>query len=181
MVEFTYQMVLSTLQTIALIVGIAYYLIIMRNSQRTRELTLQSQDQALETRQTQLFMYMYDRWSDPEFMKHYYEIMEWNWTDYDDFWERYGASKNPDTYLHFSTIGRFFEGVGVLVKRELVDPLLVDDLMSGHVLRFWERFGESIIKEYQVRANSPTYYEFVEYLYSVIKPIAESQHPELKT
>jgi len=35
MVEITYQMVLSTLQTIALIVGIAYYLIIMRNSQRT--------------------------------------------------------------------------------------------------------------------------------------------------
>ena len=44
MVEITYQMVLSTLQTIALIVGIAYYLIIMRNSQRTRELTLQSQE-----------------------------------------------------------------------------------------------------------------------------------------
>ena len=42
MVEITSQMVLSTLQTIALIVGIAYYLTIMRNSQRTRELSLKA-------------------------------------------------------------------------------------------------------------------------------------------
>ena len=195
MAEITLPIILQFLQTAGILVGIIYYITIMRNQQRTRELTLESQElarkaqeqslkaqeQALETRQTQLFMYMYDRWSDPEFMKHYYEIMEWSWTDYDAFWERYGASKNPDTYLHFSTIGKFFEGVGVLVKRELVDPSLVDDLMSGHILRFWEKFGETVIKERQVRENSPQYYEYVEYLYSVIKPIVESQHPELKT
>ena len=58
---------------------------------------------------------------------------------------------------------------------------LVDDLMSGHILRFWEKFGETVIKETQVRENKPQYYEYVEYLYSVIKPIVESQHPELKT
>jgi uncharacterized membrane-anchored protein YhcB (DUF1043 family) len=52
MVEITYQMVLSTLQTIALIVGIAYYLIIMRNSQRNQALALRAQEQALETRST---------------------------------------------------------------------------------------------------------------------------------
>jgi uncharacterized membrane-anchored protein YhcB (DUF1043 family) len=52
-------MVLSTLQTIALVVGIAYYLFIMRNSQRNQELTLKAQEQALETRQTQLFMQIY--------------------------------------------------------------------------------------------------------------------------
>jgi uncharacterized protein HemX len=61
MVEITYQMILSTLQTIALIVGIVYYLIIMRNTQKTRELslraqelTLKAQEQAKETRQAQL-------------------------------------------------------------------------------------------------------------------------------
>ena len=98
-----------------------------------------------------------------------------------DFQERYGILKNPDIWIHFSTQARFFEGVGVLVKRKLVDPALVDDLMSGNILQFWEKFGESIIKEQQVRENYPQFYEHVEYLYNVIKPIVDQQHPGLKT
>ena len=42
MVEITYQMVLSTLQTVGLLVGITYYLIIMRNSQRAQQLQLRA-------------------------------------------------------------------------------------------------------------------------------------------
>ena len=163
------------------IAGFSYYVLTVRNSQKTRDLSLKAQEQTLETRQAQLFMYMYDRWSDPEFMKHNYEIQEWEWANYDDFWEKYGSSKNPDLYVHFGTIGRFLEGVGVLVKRGLVDPYLVDDLMSSHILRFWEKFGESIIKERQVRTNYPQYYEQIEYLAKIIGLIVEEQHPELKT
>jgi hypothetical protein len=37
-----------------------------RNSQRNRELTLKAQEQALETRQTQLFMQIYQDMSSPE-------------------------------------------------------------------------------------------------------------------
>jgi len=202
MVDVSYQMVLSTLQTVGLLVGIFYYVITLRNQQknqeislknqeislRNQELTLQSQElsrkaqeQALETRQAQLFMGLYDRWSDPETIKHYDEIFRWEWTDYDDFEERYGSEVNPEQYISFSFLARFFEGVGVLVKRKLTDPALVDDLMSGNVLDFWEKFGEPMIKIRQVRDNYPQYYEHVEYLYSVIKPIVESQHPELAT
>jgi len=184
MVDVSYQMVLSTLQTAGLLVGIFYYVTTLRNAQKTRELTLQSQElsrnaqeQTLETRQAQLFMQLYDTFSDPEFLKHQYITNHWEWTDYEDFQERYGVRTNPDTFIHFSSMARFFEGVGVLVKRKLIDPYLVDDLMSGNILEFWEKFGESWIKVNQERTNYPQYYEQVEYLYSVIKPIVESQHP----
>jgi hypothetical protein len=60
MVDLTYQMVLSTIQTVGILVGIIYYLTIMRNTQKTRELTLKAQEQALETRQAQLFMQWYN-------------------------------------------------------------------------------------------------------------------------
>jgi hypothetical protein len=56
MVEITLPITLQIIQTLSLIIGIAYYLTIMRNSQKTRELTLNAQEQALETRQAQLFM-----------------------------------------------------------------------------------------------------------------------------
>jgi hypothetical protein len=49
MVEITYQMVLSTLQTVGILEGIIYYLFIMRNSQRNQQMQL-------ETRQLDLFM-----------------------------------------------------------------------------------------------------------------------------
>ena len=185
MAEITYQMVLSTLQTAGLLVGIFYYVTTLRNAQKTRELTLESQElsqkaqeQSLETRQAQLFMYMYDRWNDPEFLTHWNVIFSWEWTDYDAFREIHDSTVNR---VSFSSVAIFFEGVGVLVKRKLVDPSLVDDLMSGMLIRFWEKFGEPTIKIRQVRDNYPQYFEHVEYLYDVIKPMVESQHPELAT
>ena len=83
MVEITYQMILSTIQTIALIVGIIYYITIMRNTQKTRELTLESQEltrkaqeQQLETRQAQMFMQIYNQsHNDPSFTKAINQIL----------------------------------------------------------------------------------------------------------
>ena len=174
MAEITYQMVLSTIQTVSLVLGIIYYLTIMRNNQKNQQMQL-------ETRQAQLFMYMYDRWSGPEFMKSWYEIRLWKWTGYDDFMDKYGDKNNPDRYLAFSTVSKFFEGLGVLVKRGFVEPSLVDDLMSGFIIIFWEDFGESFIKDMRVNQNFPQAFEWVEYLYNTIKPITESQHPELQS
>ena len=78
MIEITYQMILSTLQTAGLLVGIFYYIMVLRNQQknqeislRNQELTLKSQALATETRQAQLFMQLFDRWSDPHFAKVY--------------------------------------------------------------------------------------------------------------
>jgi hypothetical protein len=181
MVEITLPIVLQILQTAGILVGIFYYIMTLRNAEKARDLTLKSQEHATETRQAQLFMQLYDKYSDPEFVKHQHAISKWEWTDYEDFLERYGNAKNPDVYIHFSQQARFFEGVGVLVKRKFIDPAVVDDLMSGNVLDFWEKFGESFIKELQERNNYPQFYEHVEYLYHVIKPIRDSQHPELKT
>lgn len=154
--------------------SIIYYASILRNANKTQQMQL-------ETRQAQLFMYIYDRWSSSDYNRHFFALREWEWTDYEDFMDRYGGDKNPDIYFHFGSIGTFFEGIGVLVKRKLVDPTLVDDLISNSVIFFWEKFGESIIKERRVRDNFPQLYEWVEYLYNIVKPIRDSQHPELKT
>jgi len=43
-----------------------------------------------------------------------------------------------------------FEGMGVLVKRKLVDMDMVDELMLGLITRTWER-TEPVIIEYRER------------------------------
>jgi hypothetical protein len=162
--------ILKYITLISVPIGVFYHIMTLSNTRKNQKMTL-------ETRQAQLFMYMYDRWSDPEFMKHWYIIEKWEWTDYDDFIQKYKSDE--DVYVHFGTVARFYEGVGVLVDKELVDPILVDDLVSGHLISFWGKFGESYIKERQVHDNYPQYGEFIEKLYHEIKNITESQHPEL--
>jgi len=178
MVEITYQMVLSTLQTIALIVGIAYYLFIMRNSQRNQELARKTQEQALETRQAQLFMQIYSKFTEEYFNRNFFEFQARQWRDTDDYIEKY--DENIEARAKFATLANYFEGVGVLVKRGLIDVSLMDDLMSGGIIMFWEKI-EDVIKETRIRYNFPQRAEYIEYLYNQIKTVVEEQHPELKT
>ncbi len=153
MVEITYQMVLSTLQTIALIVGIVYYLIIMRNSQRTRELTLEShelarkaQEQAYETRKVQLFMQIYHDMNSTENLRIDSELINMEWEDWDDYVRKYGSSNNPESYvLRFSMWVRL-NGVGLLVKAGHIDVGSVHDLMRQTIISQWEKWRDIIIR-----------------------------------
>jgi len=175
MAEITYQMVLSTIQTIALVVGIVYYITIMRNTQKTRALTLRSQEQALETRQTQLFMHIYSQWYSTDFWINWEKVMEIDFKDYDDANEKL----SPETRRSARSLFVFFEGIGVLVNRGLIEPSLIDDLMSAMVISFWEKWKVYYV-EYRVRRNAPMVAEWIEYLYNIIKPIMEEQHPSVK-
>lgn len=168
-------MILNTIQTIALVVGIVYYLTIMRNAQKTRELTLKSQEQSTETRQTQLFMHIYSQWYSTDFWKNWETVMEIDYTDYDDANEKW----SPETRRSARSLFVFFEGIGVLVNRGLIEPSLIDDLMSAMVISFWDKWRDYYI-EYRVRRNAPMVAEWIEYLYNTIKPIMEEQHPSVK-
>ena len=170
MVELSYQMVLSTIQTIALVVGIVYYLTIMRNSQINQELARKAQEQAVETRQAQLFMQIYSKFTDENFNRNFFETQDWQWQDTDDYIEKYEKPIEP--HAKWATLANYFEGVGVLVKRGLIDVSLMDDLMSGAIMRFWEKF-EGFIKETRIRYNFPQRAEYIEYLYNQVKTVVE--------
>ena len=165
---------------LGLIVSILYYTTILQNANKTRELQLRAQEHATETRQAQLFMQIYSTWSSRETINIRSELSTWTWIDYDDFTQKYGATNNPEAHTKFQELANWYEGIGVLIKRKLIDPTFVDDLMSGTTMWGWETFG-SIVKERRVRHNYPYYYEFWEYLYDEVSAIAQKQHPELST
>jgi hypothetical protein len=151
------------------IAGFTYYVMTVRNSQRMQQMTL-------ETRQAQLFMQVYDRWASRDMTKMEYEFQQWEWDDYDDYVSKYHDLENRSLR---TTIGKYYEGIGVLVKRGLIDPTFVDDLMSSAIMKYWEKY-EPIAKEDRKRWM-PMAAEYQEYLYTMIKPIVEIQYPELKT
>lgn len=148
---------------LGLTASIIYYASILRNANKTQQLQL-------ETRQAQLFMQVYDRWNSSEFINFWFKFSS---TDLDKY--EFGTDKELD--VAFRAIGRFMEGIGVLVKRKLIDVEFVDDLMSGNIIEFWESSKEWLI-DFRTQTNYPQYGEWVEYLYNQIKPIVEQQYPE---
>ena len=173
-----------TLQTIGILltgltVSIAaiYYTLTLRYTRR-------NQDLQLETRQAQLFMQLYSQFRTKEFQQVWTEIRFWEWGSYDEYLEKYGPQTNPEAYSLMMSIVNFFDGVGMLVKRELIDMSFVEEMFSNHIILFWRKL-EPIIKEARERQLSPLtpprprIWEMVEYLYDEV--IKYEEELELKT
>ena len=180
MAEITYQMVLSTIQTAGLLVGIFYYVTTLRNAQKTRELTLQSQELtrkaqelSAETRQTQLFMNFNNQWTGG-IRKQWNEIKHWEWKDYDDYIEKYGDLESQDQLLN---VGSYFEAMGVYVKEGLVSIRLVALFSTTVLMQFNEMFSP-IAKHERVLYNQPRIGVETDYLYNVLMNY-HKEHPEL--
>ena len=141
--------VLTLLQTLSIMVGIGYYILNIQNNQknqqialRNQELTLESQNQALETRQAQLFMNIYNQFVRKEFTEDWIMVI-WHreWESIEDYQEKYGSLKNPKESARQISVFAFFEGIGVLLKRNLINISMVDDLMSSYVILLWSKYG----------------------------------------
>jgi hypothetical protein len=155
---------------IGIIVSILYYSSVLRNANKTQQMQL-------ETRQAQLFMQIYDKWTDPAFNEMVNEVIHTEYNDYEEWYENTNNwSKNSETTGKNRAVGQYFEGIGVLVKRGLIDVHLVDDMMSGFVLSFWNAKAP-YIKEFRKRMNAPAVLEWAEYLCEEVKKVAEEQHP----
>ena len=158
---------LLTIQTIGIIIAALSVIIGVINNILTSR-------QSNRTRQTQLFMDLYSYLRSKEFVKDSRELSSWKWNTFEDFRSKYGARADKEANSLFVSTSNFFDGVGVLVKRNEIDPRLVENLMSAWIIWFWEKFGD-IIKEYR-KVRYPQYLEFVEYLYNKIKPLADKDY-----
>ncbi|TRO48961.1 hypothetical protein E2P65_01945 [Candidatus Bathyarchaeota archaeon] len=185
MVEVTLPIVLQIVQTIALIVGIAYYLTIMRSQQRTRELTLESQElarksqeHALETRHTQMFMQIYNEsHNNPSFIDAYTRLAGYDIRTYEEF---LAIMEDEDNNKASARVGMFYEGVGVLVREGYLNIRLFALLMTGMTRSWWERIYKSWIEEGREKRNFRRWMSESEYLYKELMKYIE-ENPELKT
>jgi hypothetical protein len=121
----------------------------------------------LETRQAQLFLQLYSKYYDREWVSALQRALYIDFKDFDDWWAKYGPS-NPEALQSFDIISHYFEGAGVLVKKGLLDPTMVAELVSEELSDYWEKYGP-VIKEYRKRSNKPKAGENQEYLYDLFK------------
>ena len=152
---------------VSVVVGVVYHSLEIRNQSKTR--------------QTDLVMRIYSNWSDDKFMEAYTTVLrKLEFESYDDYVKKYGSPlSGTPTNRRWATIGMYFEGIGVLLRRKLIDIGLVDDLLSGPITNVWQKIrpiAEGVRKE----LNQPSVMEWFEYLYNEMqkreKRLQQTQH-----
>jgi hypothetical protein len=175
MVEITLSIILQFLQTAGILVGIIYYITIMRNAQR-------NQAHQLETRQAQMFMNVYNQsFTNPFYHESLSRIFDAEWDNYEKFKSIYhfGENKDPEFCIAYDYVCGFFESLGVLVREHFLDIRLVALLISGQTRAIWE-LNQRFINEFREDLNQPRLWSEFEYLYHELMKYFE-KHPELNT
>lgn len=143
-----YQTISIVLTGIGIIVAITYYTLTLRNSNRTRR--------------AQLFMQIMGQFNTPgmaESRRYYFDL---EMSSLDDYMKMLA---DPEAGRVFMLFGGYLEGIGVLVRRKLIDVEMVVDFIGGVTKHFWEKFSP-VFMEYRERMNAPRLYSEWEYLYN---------------
>jgi hypothetical protein len=155
MAEITYQMILSTLQTVGLLVGIFYYIITLNNTRKNQQITI-------ETRRTQIFLHFYGTIT-PEQIKRTNELLNWEWNNYDDFKAKYWSKIDERSKL--VSVFERFQGIGLLAENDQLDLDLAYKLMNVIVVFVWNKFESVILKRREI-LQRPERFRGFEFLYN---------------
>ena len=135
---------------LGLTVSVLYYSTVLSNANKT-------QKQQLETRQTQLFMNLFQTITTVEFNQRYQEMLGAEWTDYEDYLEKYGPMNNPQVAAKRFSTWQVYNGIGFLVMENYIDIEKVELLYGGSgPIMLWRKW-EPIILDLRERTDSPSF------------------------
>ena len=85
-----------------------------------------------KTRQAQLFMQLFMIYRGKEFWRDGWQLLQMEWSDVDDFFTRYDSSVDMENFEKRYSIWAFWDGMGMLAKKGLVDKEMLYYLMGGY-------------------------------------------------
>jgi hypothetical protein len=156
MVEITISIVLQIIQTVGILVGIVYYITIMRNSQKTQHLQL-------ETRKAQLYMQLFMRITSEEFVKKSIDLLKLEYDNIDEFMKK--LLSGPDSSLHAKLFSMFWhiDGLGYMMSQKLIDPEMVYNFGGGFAQVWHWKKWEPVIMRFRKRRDDPEFLKWFEY------------------
>ena len=137
-------------------VAAVYYVMNLKNTSKTREL--------------QVFMQVFDRFNNPDFWNQLESMMRRDWVSFDDYEKKYSEVSSN---VVFPTL----EGLGVLLKRKLIDESVPWDLFGNYLLLFWDKYSPII--EERKRVIGPDYCLWTEHLVNKVRSYAVKNHESL--
>ena len=134
-----------------LIASILYYTFTLQNTNKTR--------------QAQFLMQIYNKFDTPDKQKAFTEVWNWQWTSFEEFWEKYNINDHPEKWNYLLSLLMFYEALGTMIKTE---KLPIDDvylIIGGMSIHLWEKFIP-ILGEIRERMEYPRFASETEYLYN---------------
>lgn len=155
-----------TLGGLALTLGVAYMVHFAQ-----RHTAIEAEE--LKTRRAEHSLSLIKYITDEKFDDALTEILwRWQWSSYDDYWEKYSPLKNPEANVTRRVARNYYNGLAALVRRGLLDLEILYELNPTGVTRYWEKMGP-IALEFRRRNDYPDYLEPVEYLANEMKALRE--------
>ena len=133
----------------SVVAGVIYYASQLRNQTKTR--------------QTDLVMRLYATFSSNEFQDAWAKVRARS-SEFESIDDIYDFDRKVGL-REVNQVCLFFEGVGILLQRKLVDTTMVEDLFGGAIARTWEKVKTGVTKARQ-QLKDPTIYYYFEYLYN---------------
>jgi hypothetical protein len=109
-------------------------------------------------RRADLLLRLYATFDSLDFQEEFHRVYWAEFHDYDSLMEIFEGKRQRATYLF-----TFYDQVGVLLRRNLIDFDLVDALVGNSARQLWEKIAPAM-KEARTRYD-PRLYENFEYLY----------------
>jgi hypothetical protein len=132
------------------LVGVAYYILDMRNQTKLRQMDL--------------ILRLQSDWRSRELRESYTTVMKMKFRDYEEYAKKEGDT--PEVRAVFD-ICSFFDGIGILLHRKLIDTEMVDELFSFYTKAVWEKVKPLV--EGRRRDLDPKFRQWFEYLYNEMK------------
>ena len=118
-------------------------------------------------RKTDLVMRLYATWDSLEFQEAFHAVYWLDAHDLDSALASLGGKRHVGSYVFY-----FYDQVGALLRRRLIEFDLVDDLLGNSTRQLWEKV-EPVIREARDRSGDPRLYEHFEFLYHEMMRRAE--------
>jgi hypothetical protein len=136
------------------LVGVVYYILDMRNQNRMRK--------------TEMVMRLYSAWQSKELSDATLKVWNLEFKGYDDFVKKYGPwYSETEVYSAFRMVCIFFDGIGILLLRKLVDIEMVSSILLMPITTTWEKVR--LLIEGGRRQLNPYLFRDFEYLYNEVK------------
>jgi hypothetical protein len=144
----------------SVVAGVIYYILQIRQQRKEREKSL--------------VISLVSAFSSKEFQMARIRIQRFRFKDAEEFWKKYSPEADADAFATWLSVADFYEEVGILLFRRIIDVGLVYDLLATPIILDWERM-EPIVKYRREQLERPLTWQWFECLYHEMKKREQRQ------
>jgi hypothetical protein len=177
---------LSLLQSVSYIAGASgvciaaiFYVLNLRISQKNQEISQRNMRQTLETRKLQFVTSITSQLISEEGHRRYFELLNMEWKDYDDFERKYGSDYNLDNAAKRLNVWKTYNTIGMLVREKLIEPEVIYKIDTANVCFIWSKFKD-IMPEWEKHYGGGNSLSDFKFLSDELQRIALSEDPSFR-